>query len=263
LEAPNDLWRWRVATREVQSNFQPALGFAPRTDVRYYQADLAYRPRPGNEIRQYDFALASELYTDLDGDVESARVELQPIGAEFETEDELGLELEGIREVLDTGFEIQDGIVIPPGSYDFGRVRLELNSSLRRAVSVDLRLEGGTFYNGTRQDFDAKLAWRQSRWFNTSIGYLSSHVDLDQGAFRTHVGTWRANVAFTPDIDWNNFVQFDNQSDSLGWNSRLRWILAPGKDLYLVWNQSLERQGDSVVSSFQEAAFKLGWTLRF
>jgi hypothetical protein len=263
LEGPNDLWRWRAAAREVQENFDPALGFAPRVGVRNYLARAAYQPRPGNAVRQYEFSAEGELYTDLDGELETARVELQPFGAEFETEDALRLELEGIRDVLTEDFEINDGIVIPAESYDYGRVRLEFNSSLRRAVSAELTFETGSFYDGTRNDVEVEIAWRQSRWFNTSLGYETSHVDLDAGAFTTHLGVWRSNVAFTPDIDWNNFVQFDNQSDTLGWNSRLRWILSPGRDLFIVWNQSVERTGDSIVPLYQEAALKLGWTLRF
>lgn len=263
LEAPNDLWRWRASAREVQENFNPALGFAPRTGVRNYQARLAYQPRPGNAVRQYEFSAESELYTDLDNAVETARVELQPFGAEFESEDAVRIEFEGIRDVPDQDFEIGDGLIIEAGSYDYARARIEFSSSLRRPVSGEITLETGTFYDGTRDDIELELAWRPSRWFNTSARYETSHVSLDDGSLTTHLGTWRANVAFTPDIDWNNFVQFDNQSDSLGWNSRLRWILAPGRDLYIVWNQSVERSGGSIVPLYQEAAFKLGWTLRF
>jgi hypothetical protein len=263
LEGPNDLWRWRASAREVQENFRPALGFAPRTGVRNYLARVAYQPRPGNAVRQYEFSAEGEVYTDLDGELETARVELQPFGAEFESEDALRFEVEGLRDVLADDFEIKDGIVIPASSYDYGRVRLELNTSLRRPVSAELTLEGGTFYDGTREDVALDVGWRPSRLFNTSLGYQISRVDLEDGSFTTHIGTWRSNIAFTPDIDWNNFVQFDNQSDTLGWNSRLRWILSPGRDLYIVWNQSVERQGDSIVPLFQEAALKLGWTLRF
>ncbi len=70
-------------------------------------------------------------------------------------------------------------------------------------------------------------------------------------------------MSFSPDLDWFNFVQFDDASDSLGWNSRLRWIVTPGEELFVVWNQTVERDGDALVSSFQEAAFKFGCTLRF
>jgi hypothetical protein len=73
----------------------------------------------------------------------------------------------------------------------------------------------------------------------------------------------RANIAFSPDVDWSNFVQFDNESETIGLNSRFRWIVRPGEEIFLVWNQVQERDGDSLVPLFQEAAFKISYTLRF
>ena len=83
------------------------------------------------------------------------------------------------------------------------------------------------------------------------------------GHFTEHLGGVHANLQFSPELEWRNFLQFDNESDSLGINSRVRWILKPGADLFLVWNQTQARVGDSFVPLFQEAGFKLAYTLRF
>jgi hypothetical protein len=58
-------------------------------------------------------------------------------------------------------------------------------------------------------------------------------------------------------------VQFDNESDSIGWQSRLRWIVNPGEEVYLVWSQVEERDGDSLVPLVQRAEIKISYTLRF
>ena len=45
---PNDRFIAQVALREVQENFDPALGFVQRNNVRVFRAGGSYNPRPGS-----------------------------------------------------------------------------------------------------------------------------------------------------------------------------------------------------------------------
>lgn len=273
LAARADRWTWGVKAREVQADFDALLGFVPRRGIRSYSGDVQFRPRAAAlpagaapseaSVRQWRFGLESLLVTDVDGDVETASVELQPFGFELESGDELAVQLVQQHEDLAAPFDIHAGVTIPAGNYDGFRARVEFESALKRPVSTTLRLEVGEFFDGTREDLACEVSWRPSRWFHGSAGYEQNHVDLPGGAFATEIGRVHADVSFSPDLDWFNFVQFDNASDSLGWNSRLRWIPVPGQELFVVWNQTVERDGEALVSSFQEAAFKFGCTFRF
>jgi len=263
IGAPNDLWDWRLAAREVQANFDPALGFVPRTGVRIYDATLKYEPRLDGSVRQLHFGVEGQLVTGVDGEVQSALGTIQPLGLEWDSGDELNLQLIAQREVLDQPFDISDGVTLPVGDYSWTRGRVEFESALKRPLSCKLAFEAGSFFDGQREDVLADLSWRPSRYFNGALGYAQNHVVLDEGTFTTHLGSVHANVQFSPEVEWRNFLQFDNESDSLGINSRVRWILQPGSDLFLVWNQTQARVAGSFVPTFQEAAFKIGYTLRF
>ena len=48
LDFPNDRWNAQVRYKEIQENFNPALGFVNRSGIRQYDADLRYRIRPEN-----------------------------------------------------------------------------------------------------------------------------------------------------------------------------------------------------------------------
>jgi hypothetical protein len=263
LAAPNDLWSWRLAAREVQANFDPALGFVPRTGVRIYDARLEYEPRLGGRVRQLHYGLEGQLVTGVDDELQSALVTLQPLGIEWDSGDELRFQVLPQRERLDQTFTISEGVVLPVGDYSWTRGRIEFESALKRPISCNLALEAGPFYDGQREDVEAELSWRPSRFFNGALGYQQNHVVLDEGTFTEHLGSVHANWQFSPELEWRNFLQFDNEQDSLGVNSRVRWILQPGSDLFLVWNQTQARVGGSFVPTFQEAAFKIGYTLRF
>ena len=61
-----------------------------------------------------------------------------------------------------------------------------------------------------------------------------------------------------------NLVQFDNESELLGWQSRLRWIYAPGCDFFVVLGTAWQREDDeSLVPTQQSLQCKIAHTLRF
>jgi len=58
-------------------------------------------------------------------------------------------------------------------------------------------------------------------------------------------------------------VQFDSETDTIGYNSRIQWEVAPGSFLYVVLNQNLDRDDGNVKLLQSELTTKLGVTIRF
>ncbi len=267
LRYPNDFFSFGLAYAEIQENFDPALGFVPRTDVRTYTGSVEIEPRHEpllwGSIRRTQYQVDASAITDQGDRLESGSVEVQPIGLIFDSADEVFVELVARRERLDEVFQIQPDIAIPAGEYDFARARLRVETSNKRELSGAVSLEGGTFYDGMRQDLVLGASWRPSALLNASLEYERNAVQLDGGDFDVHIGRARVDLAFSPRVLWSNFVQFDNQSDTAGLNSRLRWILSPGRELYVVLNPTVAREFDSLVLEETAAAFKIAYTLRF
>ena len=61
---------------------------------------------------------------------------------------------------------------------------------------------------------------------------------LAEGRFYTRLHRGVSELQFSPHMAWVNNVQFDAQSGVLGSQSRYRWILRPGTDIYLVYNHN-------------------------
>jgi hypothetical protein len=64
-----------------------------------------------------------------------------------------------------------------------------------------------------------------------------------------------------------SFLQYDNASQNIGNNLRLRWTIQPGSDLFIVWNRGwkrmiLTRDDLSIVPDSELLAVKLRWTFR-
>ena len=64
-------------------------------------------------------------------------------------------------------------------------------------------------------------------------------IALPEGRFYTQVVTARADYNFTPNVSWQNLQQYDNESRVLSVQSRYRWILKPGNDLFIVINRGV------------------------
>ncbi|MSR63513.1 MAG: hypothetical protein EXS08_13810 [Planctomycetes bacterium] len=263
LSYPNDVWSWELRAKEIQQDFEPALGFVPRTGVRTYSAEIGFEPLLNRAVRRLEFGIEPTVVTNLADEVESAEAPLQFLGIVWDSGDELKLQVIPAYESLDQPFDIQDDVTIPVGDYDFLRWRVEAESALKRRVSGAAAIEIGDFFDGTRSDFESEASWRPSRYFTGEVGYEQNRVELPDGSFVTHQGTLRLDAAFSPDLTWSNFLQFDNEDDALGWNSRLQWILRPGQELNLVYNETLERDAGELTTVSQGAALKLQYTLRF
>ena len=89
-------------------------------------------------------------------------------------------------------------------------------------------------------------------------------VDLVQGKFFTQLFSLQADYNFTPNISWANTVQYDTESRILGFQTRFRWILKPGNDLFLVLNRGwFKTYEHDYVPSFDRGTVKLQYTFRF
>ena len=71
-------------------------------------------------------------------------------------------------------------------------------------------------------------------------GSVQNDVRLPEGDFTTRLARLRVNLAFTPDISWQTIAQYDNVSDRFGIQSRFKWIVEPGDEIFLVLNQGFE-----------------------
>ena len=81
--------------------------------------------------------------------------------------------------------------------------------------------------------------------------------------FDVHLARFESVLNLSRRLSLTGIVQYDSVSDDAALNARLRWILEPGNELFLVLDQSWEVLAGSVAPQRTNATLKLGWTLRF
>ena len=170
-------------------------------------------------------------------------------------------------ERLDADFTISPGVTLPAGGeYHFVRYRLSMSTANKRIVAVAPRLEWGTFMSGTRREVIMGVGIRPRPGVTVNVNYELNDVDLAQGSFQTRLYRLVTDTQFSPFMYLVNNVQFDSVSRVLGWQSRFRWILTPGNDIFFVYTHNWIDPVDPsrrYVTLDRRAAAKVVYTKRF
>ncbi len=269
---PNDVWTAHISYREFGDDYDPSLGFVRRNGFRRVEPRVGWAPRPAgiDWIRQLDFAVQFRNLTNLDtGALEEREWAFDLFGIDFESGDNIEIEATRVLEYLDYGYEVSDGIEILPGEYTTWEWNLSGRTAGRRRVSLFGGFSRGGFWDGDRTRMNARISFRPNPGVSISTNFEHNDVSLPRGDFTADVyeieGQWNANQW----VSVTNQVRYDNDSDIVGLFARLRWIVRPGNDLYLVYTHNWRNLGLDIlddrdlITLSRGGAIKANYTYRF
>ena len=268
---PADEFDIEVALMHVDDDFNPAMGFAPRTGVRRYYTRLAYKPYIDSKdwLRQMYYSYEGEYITDLSNRLQSSKHLFTPVQLLFESGDTFLMEIESSADVPVDDFRIynvagdDDDVFISVGDYSWTRGILALQTSSRRNLQFQHDYSFGDFYDGTRTENTSELVYLPSKHFGVELSYSDQDVELPAGDFNIKLASLTTLVNFTPDFTWSTVAQYDNVSDTMGINSRLIWEYRPGARVFLVINQSYLDERTGFVRKQMDTTLKLSSIFRF
>jgi hypothetical protein len=273
IDYPNDLWDCNTSVNQFGDGFEPLLGFLPRPGTRRTAASCAYQPRPSKTgpfrfIRQEFFENEYERYTNMQGVVESWQYFMAPVNVRFESGDRFEFNWNPHGETLLAPFEIAPGVVIPPGQYDFTRWRIEAQTSGHRPLQFGSTTWFGTFFNGHLTQWEHYIKWTSPRGrIQLEVETENDFGRLPEGNFVQRLWQLQGAYAWNPNVVLTSFIQYDTESQSVGTNTRFRWTIKPGNDLFVVWNRGWQRitttPETKLIPQSDIVAIKLRWTFRY
>lgn len=273
IDYPNDRWDCFVQFNKYGESLDPALGFIPRRGIHRIDSACEFRPRPRKDgpfgwIRQEFMDHRFYRVTNHQGLVESQHFIWTPINVQMETGDQFSFAWEPAMENLPEPFEIADGVVLPVGHYRFDRLTAGFSTSPNRRVQFGNTSSFGTFYSGNlyQQINYVNYTSRQGAW-QAGINVEQNFGRLPEGNFVQRLWQFNTTYAFNTYISLTSFVQYDTMSNNIGNNTRFRWTLKPGNDLFFVWNRGWKRlrlspNDISLPPDTELLAVKLRWTFR-
>ena len=271
LRLPNNTgWRSRMAYKEVQKNFNPAMGYVSRSNIRDLTTDIGYTYFFGGGFLQSVFAGVDGQRIDvIDGDLQSEVFVYRLAELQTNTRDILSVSYTTNREVVQRSFTLYNSpgrqVAVQPGDYAFNEYQLAVNTGGQRRYAGSFSFTGGDFYNGTRTNLSGSLSWNQSRYFVTSLNYDWNDIKLPQGDFITRLTSISTQVAFSSTLYWISLVQYDNLSEEVGVNTRIQWVPRAGQEGFIVLNYNMQDKdkNNNFESAFSDLSLKFKYTLRF
>ena len=267
MAAPNNTGlRGEFGFETFHDDFNPALGFVNRRGIERSEASVGYTSRPTHRwLRELTHGVNYERFDLIAAGVESESWYVELVELETNSGDQGGIAFEREREVLLEEFDIFDDVIIPPGDYEFDQYSFEVSGANDRALAPSFEYSKGDFFGGDRTEIGVTLDWRPNSRFFLGVEYEHNDIELAGGDFTAELVAVRTEVAFDVRWSWLNLIQYDNESESVGVNSRLRWTPRAGQDLFVVLNHGFEAIGSfSALRSLEsQLSVKYTHTFRF
>lgn len=258
-EYHSNTWGYYHFWEYIEPDYYPGLGRVSQTDIWQgnFRLEREFRREGWKKILPQ-----AELFMRWSLEREERELLRRGLGVLSETAsgDKIEAFVRYEDERLPRPFTI-DGHVIRPGDFEGPGFEVAWRGSRSRVWAVEGEYEYKHYYGGTLRTYIGILAWRPGARFNLNLSYTQNRVRLPYDRFLIHLVKADATVNLSPDLILSFLVQWDNTSDSLGTNTRLRWTFRPGSDFFVVFNQGY----DTELEAWQrlEANVKAGFTFQF
>ena len=233
----------------VGKNFNPAIGFNPEADYGFISLSNGKRTRI-NGIHsinywsvktelQYRWKLLSQLtetrFANIKAELDWKKgSSLTLIPAEFK------------EDRLFESWQINDNILVPAGYYQMFTGILDYIYDESKSYTGEFLGKYGDFYGGKIFTLNPSFDYIINRFFRININYEYNQINFPMDFSESKNPVYRSNlIALNLTITQSSkfsiklLAQYDDNSNSLGGNLRLRYNPKEGTDLYIVYNSAL------------------------
>jgi len=239
-------YRIRLSGLYVGENFRSDLGFIRRTDIFKInpQIERLFWPKKGIfnqhsfnvipiviwkpklDFKTSDYTIISRWQSNFNNQSQLRAVMFNRYIYLFEEFDPTGTD---------------DAIGLPAETdYHFTSFELQYQSDLRKKFSFSAESSIGKFYNGDKFSFEGQFRYRLQPYFFASAQVNYDKINLPNPY--SDASIWligpKVDVTFNKKLFWSTFMQYSNQRENFGINTRLQWRFKPLSDLFIVYNDN-------------------------
>jgi hypothetical protein len=188
-------------------------------------------------------ALAFTTFRNADGVLESAQY---AFWVQWETKAGGGgwVEPKWFREDVLAPFTIGGEVHIPAGRHDFADLQIVNTMPTGAKLRTDLDFRTGTYFDGRRTQVILAPTWNVNRHLEFGGDYQLTVLRFAARGESANIQLARVRVRTALDAraSGNAFIQYNSTTDRLDFNVRLRYAVAEGTDLWVVYNEGLDTE---------------------
>ena len=238
VPAINIEWNHQV----VGKNFNPEVGFAPRTDYNLLAPGVQFLFYPKSDIANHGPGIKTEyIWNKQYGKTDHQFLFFYEIN--FGSSATLEGGIRNDYTYLFSNFDPvnSDGYPLPEGTdYTYTSFVAEYRSDRRKDFYFDLETQIGQFYNGNVFSLSGDLNYRYGLLGVATLNFSYNKVSLPKphsSGTILLIGP-RFDITFTKSIFLTTFFQYNNQIDNININARLQYRYKPVSDFFLVYTEN-------------------------
>ncbi|WP_317133563.1 MULTISPECIES: DUF5916 domain-containing protein [Antarcticibacterium] len=238
-------WRFRGSGLLLQDNFTSDLGFIPRKGVLKVDPQMEYLLFPSKgSVNAHIFSIVPEFFWKPKSNFQLADyniISTWKIG--FKNTSEVTASLFNRYTFLFEDFEPtrSKGTPLPANTdYYYTSGQLRYSSDNRHFFSYNLGVNYGQFFNGTvlTPNLDFNIRLQPKYLFSVQARYDKVELPKPYATNDIWLLGSKVDITFTRSLFWATIVQYSNQEQNFGINSRLQWRFAPLSDMFLIYNDN-------------------------
>ncbi len=246
LEYNTRYWQFFNKIVYIGENFDSDLGFVRRKDIfkTFLNAERVFWPNRGR-IQNHSISFLPIYIWSPSLDFQNTDFEYRAQWeARFTDQSAVSAQFSNKYTFLLEDFDPTntDGAIPLPGNqgYHYNSLEFEYRSDRRKIFAYSVEPSFGRFFNGNRLTVQGGMTLRfQPKVF---LSMLLRYDKIELPDPYPSADIWlispKVEVTFSKSIFWSTLIQYSDQRDNLGINSRLQWRFAPLSDLFLVYNDN-------------------------
>lgn len=260
---------WNIVTDwiYVDREFRSDLGFVPRTDFFRVgnRVSHTFYPSSGKVNKHTPVLTYVQIFSPHRNLQRTDQFLWAAYNVEFRNQSNLELRYTWDYVYLTNPFDPSRTFTRQPlpanTDYSYSRWGINFVSNATRKITYSAGAAMGQFFNGQAYSFNAtgNLRIIPHALLSMSINYDKIIMPEPHASADIVLISPRADITFSKSVFWSTLVQFSNQRNNLGINSRLQWRFAPLSDLFLVYNDNY--YAESFAPRFRSINLKLTYWL--
>ncbi|SHN09367.1 hypothetical protein SAMN04488057_106184 [Cyclobacterium lianum] len=232
-----------MAYSYVGENYNPLVGYTPRTGYQRIAPEIGYRFFPDSKhVNRHGPGFLSETLWNASLGITDELHTLNYL-VQLHSFAEFTLSANNQYTYLFFPFDPTrtGGEPLPEGTgYRYNYLGIDFRTDPRKALALRGTGQIGGYYSGTMANFTGMLQWRIGYLANISMNLSYSRIRLPEpqtDADLFLIGP-RIDLTFTRSLFWTTFIQYNNQIDNININTRVQWRYAPVSDLFVVYTDN-------------------------
>jgi len=226
----------------VGNNFNPEVGFAPRTNYKLVAPAAQLLFYPNKSIANHGPGIRTEyIWNEQYGTTDHQVLAFYEINFASTATFTGGLQNDYTYLFDDFSPIDSDKPPLEAGTdYNYTSLVAEYRSDRRQDFYFNMETRLGQFYNGSIMRFDGTANYRLGMYGVASLYYSYNRINLPEPHSSGTI--WllgpRFDITFTRDIFLTTFFQYNSQIDNVNINARLQYRYAPVSDFFLVYTEN-------------------------